>query len=220
MSNFSNMKSLYIGFFLASLSAYSQPLLESGKTLDINNEFVELSILSNTTSPKSMSQFSQVQLQRQFGLGKRFEWRYAIAAAQSPNHNDFSLLAGLQFEFSRNSNWSSSIASTISLMDGNQIIPQNKIWIAISHFSELDIETNINFGFCQNTLFQPIQPFTAAGWVVPLRGNLIHFETYFQPAGNSSIQIGIDVSKSDYQTLFMIGYGFSGPAFLSVVRAL
>ena len=87
-------------------------------------------------------------------------------------------------------------------------------------FSELDIETNINFGFCQNTLFQPIQPFTAAGWVVPVRGNLIHFETYFQPAGNSSIQIGIDVSKSDYQTLFMIGYGFSGPAFLSVVRAL
>jgi hypothetical protein len=105
-------------------------------------------------------------------------------------------------------------------MRGNQIIPQNKLWLAISNFSEQGIETNINFGFCQNTLSQPIQPFAAAGWIVPVRNKLIHFETYFQPGGNSAIQIGIDLSKSDYQTLFMIGHGFSGAAFLSVVRAL
>ncbi len=214
------MKSFCLIFLIAYTSAYSQPFLESGKTLDVGDEFVELSILSNTANPKSLSQFSQVQLQRQFGLGKKFEWRFAVAAAQSPHHNDFSLLTGLQFEFYRNSNWSTSIASTTSIMDGNQIIPQNKLWVAVSNFSDQGIETNINFGFCQNTLSDPIQPFAAAGWVVPARNKLIHFETYFQPDGNSAIQIGIDLSKGDYQTLFMIGHGFSGPAFLSVVRAL
>lgn len=214
------MKSFCLIFLIAYTSAYSQPFLESGKTLDVGDEFVELSILSNTANPKSLSQFSQVQLQRQFGLGKKFEWRFAVAAAQSPHHNDFSLLTGLQFEFYRNSNWSTSIASTTSIMDGNQIIPQNKLWVAVSNFSDQGIETNINFGFCQNTLSDPIQPFAAAGWVVPVRNKLIHFETYYQPDGNSAIQIGIDLSKSDYQTLFMIGHGFSGPAFLSVVRAL
>lgn len=195
-------------------------MLESGKTLDVNAEFLELSILSNATGPKSTSQYSQAQLQKQFGMGKKFEWRYAVAAAQSLYEIDFSLLAGLQFEFHRQMNWSSSIAGTISYMRGNQIIPQNKLWLAISNFSEQGIEMNINFGFCQNTLSQPIQPFLAAGWIVPLRNKLIHFETYFQPAGNSAIQIGIDLSKSDYQTLLMIGHSFSGPAFLSVVRAL
>jgi hypothetical protein len=214
------VKSFCLIFLIAYTSAYSQPFLESGKTLDVGDEFVELSILSNTSNPKSLSQFSQVQLQRQFGLGKKFEWRFAVAAAQSPHHNDFSLLTGLQFEFYRNSNWSTSIASTTSIMDGNQIIPQNKLWVAVSNFSDQGIETNINFGFCQNTLSDPIQPFAAAGWVVPARNKLIHFETYYQPDGNSAIQIGIDLSKSDYQTLFMIGHGFSGPAFLSVVRAL
>tara|TARA_B100001094_G_scaffold140042_1_gene135379 strand:- start:74 stop:718 length:645 start_codon:yes stop_codon:yes gene_type:complete len=214
------VKSFCLIFLIAYTSAYSQPFLESGKTLDVGDEFVELSILSNTANPKSLSQFSQVQLQRQFGLGKKFEWRFAVAAAQSPHHNDFSLLTGLQFEFYRNSNWSTSIASTTSIMDGNQIIPQNKLWVAVSNFSDQGIETNINFGFCQNTLSDPIQPFAAAGWVVPARNKLIHFETYFQPDGNSAIQIGIDLSKGDYQTLFMIGHGFSGPAFLSVVRAL
>jgi hypothetical protein len=214
------VKSFCLIFLIAYTSAYSQPFLESGKTLDVGDEFVELSILSNTANPKSLSQFSQVQLQRQFGLGKKFEWRFAVAAAQSPHHNDFSLLTGLQFEFYRNSNWSTSIASTTSIMDGNQIIPQNKLWVAVSNFSDQGIETNINFGFCQNTLSDPIQPFAAAGWVVPARNKLIHFETYYQPDGNSAIQIGIDLSKSDYQTLFMIGHGFSGPAFLSVVRAL
>ena len=214
------MKGLCLIFFLAYLSAYSQPMLESGKTLDLNGEFLELSILSNATGPKSTSQYSQAQLQRQFGMGKKFEWRYAVASAQSLFEIDFSLLAGLQYEFYRKMNWSSSIAGTVSYMRGNQIIPQNKLWIAVSNFSEQGIETNINFGFCQNTLSQPIQPFAAAGWIVPVRKKLIHFETYFQPAGNSAIQIGIDLSKSDYQTLFMIGHGFSGPAFLSVVRAL
>ena len=220
MSNFSTVKSFCIIFFLAYLSAYSQPMLESGKTLDVNGEFLELSIQSNATGPKSTSQYYQAQLQKQFGMGKKFEWRYAIAAAQSPFEIDFSLLAGLQFEFHRQMNWSSSIAGTISYIRENQIIPQNKLWLAISNFSEQGIEMNINFGFCQNTLSQPIQPFLAAGWIVPSRNKLIHFETYFQPAGNSAIQIGIDLSKSDYQTLLMIGHSFSGPAFLSVVRAL
>ncbi len=214
------MKSLCLFFFLASFSVYSQPLLESGKTLDINDEFLELAILSNATRPKSLSQYSQAQLQRQFGLGRKFEWRYAIAAGQSPDELDFSLLTGLQFEFYRQMNWSSSISGTISYMQGNQIIPQNKLWVALSHFSQYGGETNINFGFCQNTISEPIQPFIAAGWVYPLRDKLIHFETYLQPSENSCIQIGIDLSKNDYQTLFMIGRGISGPAFLSIIIGL
>jgi len=109
-------------------------MLESGKTLDENAEFLELSILSNATGPKSISQYSQAQLQRQFGMGKKFEWRYAVAAAQSPFEIDFSLLAGLQFEFYRKMNWSSSIAGTVSYMRGNQIIPQNKLWLADKQF--------------------------------------------------------------------------------------
>ena len=114
MSNFSTVKSFCIIFFLAYLSAYSQPMLESGKTLDVNGEFLELSIQSNATGPKSTSQYSQAQLQKQFGMGKKFEWRYAIAAAQSPFEIDFSLLAGLQYEFYRKMNWSSSLAGTVS----------------------------------------------------------------------------------------------------------
>ncbi len=200
---------------------HAQPMLESGKTIGSGNGYLELSILGYPVKLNSPQQYFQSQLQKQIGIGEKWEIRYAIASGLDSEMLHLSFLAGLQYRIHENANWSGSLSATVSYLKGDQIIPQNKFWYSASHISKKKIEMNINLGFCQNTLEDPFHPLIAAGWIFPTtNARFIHLEIYLQPNGNSAFQIGYDFSKNNNQNLFMIACNPQGPPAFSLVRSL
>ncbi len=131
-----------------SASVHAQPMLESGKTIGSGNEFLELSILGYPVRPNSSWQYSQSQFQKQIGISDKWEVRYSIATGQNSERFHLSILAGLQYRIHEKGNWSGSASGTVSYLQGDQIIPQNKFWYSASHISENHTELNINLGFC------------------------------------------------------------------------
>ena len=191
---------------------YAQPLLETGRLLSPGELLTEVALGGWPLDHGASGYYGFAQYQIQLGWPTkvdrtRWEPRAAIASGYSPNQLHFSALIGLQYHLKRarqEGGWDWSVAATTSYLEGDQLIPQHKLWLAGTRAWGAT-EWNFNGGLCQNRTEGPIHWHAALGFISELPSKwLLHAEAYLQPEGNQAFQLGLEHQSKDFNTIFMV----------------
>jgi hypothetical protein len=190
----------------------AQPLLETGRLLRPGEVLTEVALGGWPLDHGAAGYYGFAQYQVQLGWpiktdGTRWEPRAAIATGYSPDQLHFSALIGMQYHFKRakqEDGWDWSAAATTSYLEGDQLIPQHKLWFAGTRAWGAT-EWNLNGGLCQNRTEGPIHWHAALGFISELpRKWLLHAEAYLQPEGNQAFQVGLEHQSEGFNTIFMV----------------
>jgi hypothetical protein len=199
-------------FLFAAGSAVAQPILETGRLLKPGELLTEVALGGWPLNHGASGYYGFAQYQVQLGWPAdknetRWEPRAALATGYSPDQLHVSALVGLQYHFYRakhEGGWDWSAAGTTSYLEGTQLIPQHKFWLAGTR-QWGSAMWNVNWGICQNNQTAPIHWHAALGFIAELRAKwMLHGEAYMQPEGNHAFQVGLERHGDGFNTIFMI----------------